>query len=111
LHTFGYTDQIPALMAASDVVITSSGDTCREARVIGRRMVLLDVVPGHGRENLMHELELGDAAVCLPTPASVVGNVRRFLNDRGWEPEHTTTGWGHGFIDELEAAGIALGQP
>ena len=111
LHTFGYTDQIPSLMAASDVVITSSGDTCREARVIGRRMVLLDVVPGHGRENLMHELELGDAAVCLPTPASVVGNVRRFLNDRGWEPEHTTTGWGHGFIDELEEAGIALGQP
>ena len=96
-------------MAASDVVVTSSGDTCREARVIGRRMVLLDVVPGHGRENLMHELELGDAAVCLPTPASVVGNVRRFLDDRGWEPAaRTTTGWGHDFIDALEAAGIAL---
>ena len=107
---FGYTDQVPTLMAASDVVITSSGDTCREARVIGRRMVLLDVVPGHGRENLMHELELGDAAVCLPTPTSVVGNVRRFLDDRGWEPERTTTSWGHGFIDELEAAGITLGS-
>ena len=109
--SFGYTDQVPALMAASDVVVTSSGDTCREARVIGRRMVLLDVVPGHGRENLMHELELGDAAVCLPTPASVVGNVRRFLNDRGWRPERPTTGWGHGFIDELEAAGVALRRP
>jgi UDP-N-acetylglucosamine:LPS N-acetylglucosamine transferase len=106
--TFGYTDQVPALMAASDVVVTSSGDTCREARVVGRRIVLLDVVPGHGRENLMHELELGDAAVCLPTPASVVGNVRRFLDDRGWEPGHTTTAWGHDFIDDLEAAGIAL---
>ncbi len=105
---FGYTDQVPTLMAASDVVITSSGDTCREARVIGRRMVLLDVVPGHGRENLMHELELGDAAVCLPTPASVVGNVRRFLYDRAGEPERTTTRWGHGFIDELEATGITL---
>ena len=108
LLSFGYTDQVPALMAASDVVVTSSGDTCREARVIGRRMVLLDVVPGHGRENLMHELELGDAAVCLPTPASVVGNVRRFLNDSSWEPGRTTSGWGHGFIDELEAAGIPL---
>ncbi len=106
--TYGYTDQVPALMAASDVVVTSSGDTCREARVIGRRMVLLDVVPGHGRENLMHELELGDAAVCLPTPASVVGNVRRFLDDRSWEPGHTTSAWGHDFIDDLEAAGIAL---
>jgi processive 1,2-diacylglycerol beta-glucosyltransferase len=106
--SFGYTDQVPILMAASDVVITSSGDTCREARVIGRRMVLLDVVPGHGRENLMHELELGGAAVCLPTPASVVGNVRRFLDDGHWEPERTSTGWGHDFIDELETVGIAI---
>ncbi len=110
LRSLGYTDQVSVLMAASDVVVTSSGDTCREARVIGRRMVLLDIVPGHGRENLMHELELGDAAVCLSTPASVVGNVRRLLNDRGWEPPRTTIDWGHGFIDELEAAGIALGR-
>jgi processive 1,2-diacylglycerol beta-glucosyltransferase len=105
---FGYADRVPALMAASDVVITSSGDTCREARVIGRRMVLLDVVPGHGRENLMHELELGDAAVCLPTSDSVVGNVRRYLDDLAWEPVRKTTGWGDEFIEELEAAGIAL---
>ncbi len=108
---FGYTDQVPALMAASDVVVTSSGDTCREARVIGRRMVLLDVVPGHGRENLMHELELGDAAVCLPTAASVVGNVRRFLDDSDWEPAPRTIGWGNGFIEELRSAGIALRTP
>ncbi len=106
---FGYTDQVPALMAASDVVVTSSGDTCREARVIGRRMVLLDVVPGHGRENLMHELELGDAAVCLPTPASVVGNVRRLLDDRDWEPQRTRTDWGNDFINALATAGIELG--
>ena len=68
---FGYTDQVPALMAASDVVVTSSGDTCREARTLGRGIVLLDVVPGHGRENLMHELELGGATVCMPTPESI----------------------------------------
>ena len=30
LHVFGYTEEIPALMAASDLVITSSGDTCAE---------------------------------------------------------------------------------
>lgn len=105
---FGFTDRIPELMSASDVVLTSSGDTCREARAIGRRLVLLDVVPGHGRENLMHELELGDAAVCLPTPASVVGNVRRLLSDGEWAPRHAATGWGEGFVDELVAAGIDL---
>ena len=105
---FGYTDRIPELMSASDVVLTSSGDTCREARAMGRRMVLLDVVPGHGRENLMHELELGDAAVCLPTPASVVGNVRRLLSNRDWAPARAATGWGEGFVDELMGAGVEL---
>ncbi len=78
---FGYTDQVPALMAASDVVVTSSGDTCREARTLGRGIVLLDVVPGHGRENLMHELELGGATVCMPTPASIARAVQAFLAD------------------------------
>jgi hypothetical protein len=46
--------------------------------------------------------------VCLPTPVSVVGNVRRFLDDRDWDPARTTPGWGHDFIDELEAAAIAV---
>ena len=63
LVPFGFTDRIPTLMAASDVVVTSSGDTCSEARVIGRHLLLLDVVPGHGRENLQHELERGSADV------------------------------------------------
>jgi UDP-N-acetylglucosamine:LPS N-acetylglucosamine transferase len=63
VHAFGYSDRIPALMAAADLVVTSSGDTCSEARAIGRRLLLLDVVPGHGRDNLQHELELGHADV------------------------------------------------
>src|SRR5262249_34251576 len=44
VQAFGFTDRIPELMAASDVVVTSSGDTCTEARVVGRGLVLLDVV-------------------------------------------------------------------
>jgi processive 1,2-diacylglycerol beta-glucosyltransferase len=47
-------------------VITSSGDTCSEARVIGRHLLLLDVVPGHGRENLQQELALGGADIASP---------------------------------------------
>lgn len=78
---FGYTDRVPELMAAADVVVTSSGDTCREARTLGRGIILIDVVPGHGRENLMHELELGGATACLPTAGSIVRSVRSFLND------------------------------
>ncbi len=78
---FGYTDRVPELMAAADVVVTSSGDTCREARTIGRGIILIDVVPGHGRENLMHELELGGATACLPTAGSIARSVRSFLDD------------------------------
>jgi processive 1,2-diacylglycerol beta-glucosyltransferase len=73
LHVFGFTDRIPELMAAADLVITSSGDTCSEARVAGRPLLLLDLVPGHGRDNLQHELELG-AWVTSARPAAVVRN-------------------------------------
>jgi UDP-N-acetylglucosamine:LPS N-acetylglucosamine transferase len=71
LHVFGYTEQIPALMAAADLVITSSGDTCAEARTVGRSLLLIDVVQGHGRDNLQHELELGDADVASSRPADL----------------------------------------
>jgi UDP-N-acetylglucosamine:LPS N-acetylglucosamine transferase len=63
VHAFGFTDRIPDMMSAADLVITSSGDTCSEARTVGRPLLLLDVVQGHGRDNLQHELELGDAMV------------------------------------------------
>jgi processive 1,2-diacylglycerol beta-glucosyltransferase len=72
VRAIGFTDLVPELMAAADLVITSSGGTCGEARVVGRPLLLLDVVQGHGRDNLQHELELGEASVTSPGPADVV---------------------------------------
>lgn len=72
VRAFGFTTQIPDLMSAADLVVTSSGDTCTEARTIGRPLLLLDVVQGHGRDNLQHELELGDAAVTSPGTAELL---------------------------------------
>jgi processive 1,2-diacylglycerol beta-glucosyltransferase len=72
VRAFGFSDRMPELMAAADLVITTSGDTCTEARVIGRPLLLLDIVQGHGRDNLQHELELGDAAVASGRPGDVV---------------------------------------
>lgn len=70
---FGFTDEVPTLMAASDLVVTTPGaSTCSEARVVGRPLMLLDVMPGHGRENVQHELELGEADVCDPHPRRLV---------------------------------------
>jgi UDP-N-acetylglucosamine:LPS N-acetylglucosamine transferase len=88
---FGFTDRVPELMAASDAVVTSSGDTCREARVVGRGLVLLDVVPGHGRENLMHELELGNAVVASAEPVSLVAAVEVFLAGEAADIEPVTS--------------------
>ena len=110
---FGFTDRVPELMSASDVIITSSGDTCREARVIGRGLILLDVIPGHGRENLMHELELGDAAVCGPDAASVVGTVQTFLAAQARHPEAegpaiSAAEWEKDFVDVLTRAGVTF---
>jgi UDP-N-acetylglucosamine:LPS N-acetylglucosamine transferase len=96
-------------MAAADVVVTSSGDTCREARAVGRRLVLLDVVPGHGRENLMHELELGGALVASLDPESLADTVAVALAD---VPEPSPVGsaaeWGAQFGAALSAIGFAL---
>lgn len=80
IHALGYSDRIPALMTAADLVVTSSGDTCSEARAIGRRLLLLDVVPGHGRDNLQHELELGHADVTGAAPRDVVRAALAALN-------------------------------
>lgn len=111
---FGYTTRLPEMMAAADVVVTSSGDTCREARAIGRPLVLLDVVPGHGRENLAHELEMGGAAVSSPTARSVVGMVERALSGSVGSrtpPVGGGCGWDTGFLAALGAAGADLGPP
>ncbi len=81
LHAFGYTERVPELMAASDLVVTTPGaTTCSEARVVGRRLVLLDAVPGHGRENLQHELEVGDAEASSAEPEEVVAVVTAALD-------------------------------
>lgn len=110
---FGFTDRVPELMAAADLVVTSSGDTCREARFIGRPLVLLDVVPGHGRENVMHELELGNAAVCSPTTTSVVGAVRRMFATAVTQPaapgpRPSAEAWNNELVDAMRSAGVVL---
>lgn len=39
--------------------------------MIGRSLLLLDVVGGHGRDNLQAELERGNADVTSPQPAAL----------------------------------------
>ncbi len=106
VHPFGFTERIVELMIASDVVVTLPGaTTCSEARVVGRRLVLLDAMPGHGRENLQHELELGSADACNPRPADLSASVIAALDRAG----HPLPGGGRpaGEWDRAFAAALA----
>lgn len=76
----GWTNEVPELMAASDVVVSAPGQACHEARAVGRPVVLLDVVPGHGRENLLVELAAGGAIGTSAEPSAVTGAVQAALD-------------------------------
>jgi processive 1,2-diacylglycerol beta-glucosyltransferase len=120
VRPFGFTNRVPELMAAADVVVALPGAmTCGEARVVGRQLLLLDVMPGHGRDNLQHELELGSAQVCLPTPRGVTasalalrdqarglalraGSAERWQRGQRWER------WEPAFVAALERVGLEL---
>jgi processive 1,2-diacylglycerol beta-glucosyltransferase len=109
VRAFGFTDRIPDLMSAADLVITSSGDTCSEARTVGRPLLLLDVVPGHGRDNLQHELELGDAMVTSAGAADVTRCALAAL-DRAKPappgPARIQSGWESAFSAALSSCGL-----
>jgi processive 1,2-diacylglycerol beta-glucosyltransferase len=111
---FGFTDRVPELMAAADVVMALPGaTTCSEARVVGRQLLLLDLMPGHGRDNLQHELELGAAAVCLPTPAGVTASALA-LQDRAASPvlrDGPVPAWEPAFAAALRQIGVELPAP
>jgi UDP-N-acetylglucosamine:LPS N-acetylglucosamine transferase len=81
LVPYGFTSSMPELMAAADVVVTSTGQTVHEARVVGRPLVLVDVVPGHGRENLLLELAAGGARAATPDPRAVAAAVAAALDE------------------------------
>ncbi len=112
---YGYTTEVPALMAACDVVVATPGQTCHEARVVRRPLVVLDAVPGHGRENLLLEMVRGGALACTPRPSSVVAGVASVLDgavdaDAPW-PVHDAAEWGVGFLaavaDLMDAPSVA----
>jgi processive 1,2-diacylglycerol beta-glucosyltransferase len=111
---FGYTDRVPELMAAADLVMALPGaTTCSEARVVGRHLLLLDVMPGHGRDNLLHELELGRAHACVPTPRGVTASVLA-LRDEGISqepPAPPAPRWEPAYVAALQRIGLDLQPP
>jgi processive 1,2-diacylglycerol beta-glucosyltransferase len=61
VHVYGFTDQMPGLLAAADVLVHSTGGvTCLEARATGTPVVSYGLPVGHARLNTraMADLEL-----------------------------------------------------
>jgi UDP-N-acetylglucosamine:LPS N-acetylglucosamine transferase len=109
VQAFGFTERIPELMAAADLVITSPGGTCMEARTVGRSLLLLDLVQGHGRDNLQHELGLGDAAVTSKRPADVVRATLSYLErikPASTGPSRSLAMWEDMLCAALETIGV-----
>jgi processive 1,2-diacylglycerol beta-glucosyltransferase len=108
---FGFTNRVPDLMAAADVVMALPGaNTCAEARVVGRQLLLLDVMPGHGRDNLQHELEQGGASVCVASADGVTASALA-LRDQARLPVGSAAPpgrWGPAFAAALQRVGINL---
>lgn len=104
----GFATNVPTLMSAADLVVTSSGDTCSEARVIGRDLLLLDVIPGHGRDNLQHELERGRADVTAVESRALTRNALACL-DRVKPPSVRVEGTPHAWEKAFNAALAQVG--
>ncbi len=110
VRPFGFTPRIAELMSACDLVVTLPGAlTCGEARASGRRLLLVDAMPGHGRENVQHELELGGAEVSSPRPREIAASVLAAL-DRPWpaRPARPAADWDQAFAAAM--ASIDVGR-
>jgi len=79
---------------------------------VGRPLLVLDVLPGHGRDNLQHELELGNAYVTSANHDDVVANALAALA-AGSEPApaHTAHDWEAAFSSVLADLDLAAPVP
>lgn len=108
VRPFGFTPRIPELMSACDLVVTLPGAlTCGEARASGRRLLLVDAMPGHGRENVQHELELGGAEVTSPRPREIAACVLAALDrPRPALPARPAADWDQAFAAAMASIDV-----
>lgn len=81
MTVIGYSENVPALMRASDLLVTKAGPgTLAEASVAGVPVVVYDFVPGQERGNLDYVRTNGIGVVALNT-TDVVRSVRRIVGN------------------------------
>lgn len=105
---FGLTDEVPALMAAADLITCEAGTTtCGETRVVGRPLLLPDVVPECGRTDLLHELERGNAGSCGPRDQDISAGALALLDvGTRCDTDRDTLHWALAYRDALALIGL-----
>ena len=79
VRIFGFTREIPVLMAASDILVTKAGpSTVAEAMAMGLPMILSGYIPGQEDGN-MKIVVRGKAGVYAPTPKQMAETLREWL--------------------------------
>ncbi|RRO18889.1 DUF1298 domain-containing protein [Saccharopolyspora rhizosphaerae] len=81
LVPLGWVEDMPGLMACSDVVITNAGGaTALEALACGRAVVMFEPIAGHGRANAELMADAGLAELC-PREPELTARLRRWVAD------------------------------
>ncbi|WP_233899075.1 MGDG synthase family glycosyltransferase [Pseudonocardia dioxanivorans] len=81
LRAVGWTDRVPDLIAAGDVVLTTAGGViATEALAVGRPVVFATPVAGHGRAGARLAEQAGLALAC-PRPVDVTATIARLAAD------------------------------
>src|SRR5688572_4837319 len=79
VRALGFTDQVPALLSAADVIVTKAGGlTCSESLAMGTPMVVFRPTPGQEEKNST-ALAVAGAAVRARTFEQVGAAVERIL--------------------------------
>lgn len=112
LSAFAFSDQIATLMAAADLVVTAPGaGSCAEVRAVGRPMVLLDVLPGHGREAIDYQLARGGAVVAGSRPDRAARVINAALRSPpALAPDGGPGDWRAPFATALAGLGIGVAR-
>ncbi len=81
MQVFGFVNNIPELMGASDILITKAGPgTICEAFIAGLPIILYDAVPGQEEGNVDYVVKNGAGAWC-PFPWDVLRQLRAWINE------------------------------
>jgi UDP-N-acetylglucosamine:LPS N-acetylglucosamine transferase len=92
VHVYGFTDRMPELLAAADVLVHSTGGvTCLEARAAGTPVVSYGLPVGHARLNTQAMAELDLLRLARDT-SELREHVQATFSDGLYEPEAEPAG-------------------